>query len=140
MDTMKLYNEIMESSELIALATNGQGHPNVRVVNFVVDKNDPGKVYFATFKNNQKVKEIERDNSVAFTTVPPTDAPHTKVTNCKAVPSELTIFDLEEAFVSKIPSYKEIIQAAGPALAVYELQFKEATVTADFQNIYKVSF
>ena len=54
--------------------------------------------------------------------------------------SELSIYDLEEQFVSKVPSYKEIIDTAGQGLAVYELIYSEATVTADFRNIEKITF
>ncbi len=140
MDQLATFNEVMNSSYLIALATSVENIPNVRVVNFIQDENTPEKLYFATFKNNQKVKEFERNDSVSFTTVPVGDAAFVKVEHCKVKLTEFSIFDLENQFVSKIPSYKEIIDAAGPALAIYELIYSEATLTTDFKNINKITF
>jgi len=140
MDKLATFNEVMNSSELIALATSVDNTPNVRVVNFIQDENTPEKLYFATFKNNQKVKEFAINDSVSFTTVPVGDGAFIKVDHCKVKLTDFSIFDLEKQFVSKIPSYKEIIEAAGPALAVYELIYSEATLTTDFKNIDKITF
>ena len=139
METMKIYHEVMASSELIALATSINNQPNVRVVNFISSK-ESGKIYFASFKDNQKVKEFKANDTVAFTTIPFSNTGHVRVHHCKVKLSNKSIYDLEDQFVSKLPTYKEIIDLAGEDLDVYELAFNEATVTLDVKNSQVIHF
>ena len=57
MDTLKEFQKIMAEQTDLALATIGtDGIPNVRVVNYYFNPEN-NIVYFATFKNNVKVKK-----------------------------------------------------------------------------------
>lgn len=57
--------QVFETHELMRIATMDMaGYPNVRSVDFVYDPEKPHHVYFTTFKNTQKVKEIEKNNAV----------------------------------------------------------------------------
>ena len=57
-----------EQTEM-ALATSVNNVPNVRIVNFYFDPCE-NILYFSSFKDNDKVKEIEENPSIAFTTIP----------------------------------------------------------------------
>ena len=54
--------------------------------------------------------------------------------------SDLTIYDLKNGFIKKLPSYKEIIEKAGYILDVYEISFNEADVILDLGKGGKVTF
>ncbi len=49
MDQLATFNEVMNSSYLIALATSVENIPNVRVVNFIQDENTPEKIVLCNF-------------------------------------------------------------------------------------------
>ncbi|MGR5619293.1 pyridoxamine 5'-phosphate oxidase family protein, partial [Mediterraneibacter gnavus] len=56
MDTLKEFQKMMAEQTDLALATVGtDGIPNVRIVNYYFNPEN-NIVYFATFKNNEKVK------------------------------------------------------------------------------------
>ena len=70
MDTLKEFQKMMAEQTDLALATVGtDGIPNVRIVNYYFNPEN-NIVYFATFKNNEKVKEMKQNQNVAFTTIP----------------------------------------------------------------------
>ncbi len=89
--------------------------------------------YFATFKNNEKVKEMKQNQNVAFTTIPKKENEHIKARGT-AIKSKQTIFDLADCFCEKIPDYRETIEYGGKSLIVYEIHFETATVTLDLSN------
>ena len=61
MDTLKEFQKMMAEQTDLALATVGaDGIPNVRVVNYYFNPEN-NVIYFATFKNNDKVKEIKQN-------------------------------------------------------------------------------
>jgi uncharacterized pyridoxamine 5'-phosphate oxidase family protein len=126
--------KIMENQDCMALATSVEDLPNVRIVNFYYDEKSR-KIYFASFKENDKVKEMDLNQKVSFTTIPKGGTAHIKARG-QARQSEESIYDLEEAFVNKIPDYKEIIKFAGPQLLLFELDFESAMVIMDMDNIY----
>ena len=49
--------------------------------------------------------------------------------------TEIVDVDLEEAFASKIPDYKDTIKQVGQLLVLFEVKFDTATVTLDLENI-----
>lgn len=105
MDYMKEFMRIMESQSAIALATAVANVPNVRIVNFCSDNQNKGVLYFSTFKNNRKVKEFAENSQVAFTTIPIGTNEHVRANKATILKSNLTIYDLKEAFIKKIPDY-----------------------------------
>ncbi len=61
----KKIKEILEAHELLRIATlDNEGFPNVRSVDFANDPVDESKLYFTTFSQTNKVKEIEKNNDV----------------------------------------------------------------------------
>ena len=117
----------------MALATSVDNVPNVRIVNFYFSP-DSNILYFATYKGNDKVKELAANEKIAFSTIPHGGNEHVKAKGI-AAKSELTIFDLAEKFVEKIPDYQDTIDAAGKFLVLYEIKFDSAVVTLDLEHI-----
>lgn len=60
-----IIKEIFNTHELLRLGTiDKDGLPNVRSVDFANDPEDESVIYFTTFKNTSKVKEIAENNNV----------------------------------------------------------------------------
>ena len=137
MNTIKEFGRIMDTQTEIALATVvTDGTPNVRIVNYYFNPTN-NVLYFATFKDNEKVKEIKQNRNVAFTTIPQKGNEHIKARGI-ALRSEKTVFDLADCFCDKIPGYKNTIDFAGDSLILYEIHFKTATVTLDLSDIQTI--
>lgn len=130
---------MMTEQNKIALATCVNGTPNVRIVNFFYDTQKKGILYFSTFRNNPKVKEFQQNQNVAFTTVPTGSNEHVRVTKGTVQKSDLSIFDLKDDFIQKIPDYEMTIQQVGKKLDLYEIHFKKASVTIDFNQFGRVT-
>jgi len=133
MVTKNDFMRIMETQTEIALATSVENKPNVRIVNFYFD-NVTTTLFFTTFGDNEKIKEFEKNPKVAFTTIPHSGNEHVKAKGC-IKKSNLTIFDLAQQFIHKIPDYKDTIDQAGQHLVLFEIKFDKAIVTLDFENI-----
>ena len=69
MDIKSEFLRIMAEQREIALATSVNNVPNVRIVNFYFEPAE-NILYFSSFKGNDKVKEINVNPNVAFTTIP----------------------------------------------------------------------
>ena len=117
----------------IALATSVNNVPNVRIVNFYFDTCE-NILYFSSFKDNDKVKEIEGNPSIAFTTIPHTGNQHVKAKGL-AKRSSKTVVDMAEHFIAKVPDYKKTIDYAGESLILFEVRFDTAIVTKDLDTI-----
>ena len=138
MDTLKEFQRIMTTQTDLALSTVGtDGNPNVRIVNYYFNPKN-NVIFFASFKDNKKVQEINQNRNVAFTTIPTNGNEHIKARGI-AVRSKQTVFDLADCFCDKIPDYKNTIEHAGNLLLLYEIHFKTATVTLDLYNIQTIT-
>jgi uncharacterized pyridoxamine 5'-phosphate oxidase family protein len=142
MDFLQELNRIMEESNKIALATAVDNIPNVRIVNFYYNPENSGVVYFSSFKDKPKTVEFSQNNIVAFTTIPASaeSSEHIRVKNATVKKSSLTIYDLKDSFIKKLPSYEMLISQAGNMLDIYEIHFKEAGVILDVKHTGKVIF
>ena len=133
MNTKTEFLRIMAEQTEMALATSVNNVPNVRIVNFYFDPCE-NILYFATFKDNDKVKEIEENPSIAFTTIPHTGNQHVKAKGL-AKRSSKTVVDMAEHFIAKVPDYKKTIDYAGESLILFEVRFDTAIVTKDLDTI-----
>jgi hypothetical protein len=120
----------------IALATSVDNIPNVRIVNFYFDPAE-NILYFSSFEGNDKIKEMNSNPYVAFTTIPHSGNEHVKAKGM-AKKSSKTIFDVAEQFIAKIPGYKDTIEYAGESLILFEVRFDTAIVTKDLNTIKKL--
>lgn len=137
MNAEQEFIRMMDIQTELALATSVQDQPNVRIVNFYYDK-DAKVIMFTSFVQNQKVKEMEVNASVAFTTVPHEGTQHVKAKG-KVQRSRRTVAEVAELFNQKIPGYHEVVEQGGDALVLYEITFDSAVVTLDFEHIGKYS-
>lgn len=133
MNTKTEFLRIMAEQTEIALATSVNNVPNVRIVNFYFDPCE-NILYFSSFKDNDKVKEIEGNPSIAFTTIPHTGNQHVKAKGL-AKRSSKTVVDMAEHFIAKVPDYKKTIDYAGELLILFEVRFDTAIVTKDLDTI-----
>ena len=69
MKTKAEFLRIMAAQTEMALATSVDNVPNVRIVNFYFSP-DSNILYFATYKGNDKVKELAANEKIAFSTIP----------------------------------------------------------------------
>ena len=128
------FERIMREHREIALATTTDGLPHVRIVNFYY-ASEERRVYFATFKDNEKVVELAANPNIAFTTVPHNDTTEHVRASGRAVKSAHTVYDLAPLFAAKIPRYQETIDAVGDDLILYEIAVDMAVVTVDMEHI-----
>ena len=133
MNTKTEFLRIMVEQTEMALATSVNNVPNVRIVNFYFDPCE-NILYFSSFKDNDKVKEIEGNPSIAFTTIPHTGNQHVKAKGL-AKRSSKTVVDMAEHFIAKVPDYKKTIDYAGESLILFEVRFDIAIVTKDLATI-----
>lgn len=132
MDFLKEFNRIILSQKELALATSVDNTPNVRIVNFYYSISKKGVIYFSTFSDNLKVEEFLKNNIVAFTTIPSNGIEHVRVNKATIQKSDLTILDLKDEFIKKIPDYETTITEVSEYLSLYEIHFNQATVTLDY--------
>lgn len=128
--------KIMAEQTEIALATSVDNIPNVRIVNFYFEPAE-NILYFSSFEGNDKIKEINSNPYVAFTTIPHSGNEHVKAKGMVKKSSK-TIFDVAEQFIAKIPAYKDTIEYAGESLILFEVRFDTAIVTKDLNTIKKL--
>ena len=133
MNTTTEFLRIMAEQTEMALATSVNNVPNVRIVNFYFDPSE-NILYFSSFKDNDKVKEIEENPSITFTTIPHTGNQHVKAKGL-AKRSSKTVVDMAEHFIAKVPDYKKTIDYAGESLILFEVRFDTAIVTKDLATI-----
>lgn len=128
------FEKMMEEQWEIALATSIGDHPNVRIVNFLFDQ-ETKCLYFSTFIGNEKEKEFQQNDQIAFSTIPKGEGNgHIRVKEGRITKSTKTLFDLEKSFVRKMPFFKKNINQVGNMLVVYEITFDQAQVILDMQN------
>ena len=126
------FYRIMATQTEMALATCIASIPNVRIVNFIFDE-EKKLIYFSTFGDNEKVKEFESNNEIAFTTIPHTGNQHVRARGVIRK-SESTILDLAEAFSRKVVGYADIIEQVGKYLVLYEISITRANVILNFES------
>ena len=136
MNTKTEFLKIMAEQTEIALATSVDNIPNVRIVNFYFEPAE-NILYFSSFEGNDKIKEINSNPYVAFTTIPHSGNEHVKAKGMVKKSSK-TIFDVAEQFIAKIPGYKDTIEYAGESLILFEVRFDTAIVTKDLNTIKKL--
>lgn len=130
MTTKDIFLQIMDTHLEIALATSAYSLPNVRIVNFYYDR-VRNVLFFASFENQDKIREFDINPKVAFTTVPKSGREHVRGKGM-VQKSALCVYDLAEAFIEKNPEFKEIIEEAGEHLDLFEIKLQTVVVCLEF--------
>lgn len=133
MITKNDFIRIMNTQKEMALATSMDDCPNVRIVNFYFDAT-ANTLFFTTFGDNEKIKEFESNSKIAFTTIPHEGTEHVKG-KAYVEKSSISVFDIADKFISKIPDYKDTIEQAGMYLVLFQIKVDTALVILDFDNI-----
>lgn len=133
MDYRKEFKRMMEIQTEIAIATSVNGLPNVRIVNFYYDA-EKKTLYFSSFEDNQKVAELEQNPHVAFTTISKKGEEHIRVKHGMVRKSVITIEEIKDKFLAKLPGYIMSIPHVLPALVLFEITFENADVVLDFEH------
>ena len=129
MNARSAFTHIMATQPSMALATQAEGGPNVRVVNFCWQP-ESRRVYFATFPDNDKVAEIDACPRVTFTTIPSVGNAHVRAHGlCRR--SSFTVRDVAADIVAKVPDYQGTVDAFGDVLVLFEIEFAKAEVTLE---------
>ena len=134
MDYRKEFNEVMQKTVNMALATSVENVPNVRIVNFCYDIATPGVVYFATCRDNPKILEFAKNSTVAFSTIPVEGITHVRAQGATVNKSTHSINDLKHLFFAQIPDFSETFEQIGNELDVYEVRMKSAKITLGFDR------
>ncbi|MDR2870469.1 MAG: pyridoxamine 5'-phosphate oxidase family protein [Deferribacteraceae bacterium] len=126
----RAFLQVMNESVNMALATSVNDKPNVRIVTFGFDKAQQDKLYFCTFRGNQKTKEFEQNPQVACTFLPMSLESELQVRIFgKVQKSQLTMKELIALISKKAPDGADTLKEAVHMLDVYEINFTEAWIT-----------
>jgi uncharacterized pyridoxamine 5'-phosphate oxidase family protein len=127
MNAKDIFYEIMENADTIALASSVDNIPNVRILNFVYIA---GKkiLYFTSIKGDPKESEFEKNQNVAFVTIPKMKPSCVRVQFSKVKKSIRTIYDVQDLFIEKWAWYKGLIETHGKKMDIYEVHFTTAIV------------
>ncbi len=138
MNMEEILSIILEEQSEIALATSVDNYPNVRVVNFYYNR-DLKKLFFSTFKDNDKVFEFDKNSNVSFTSIPKNGVSHVKGYGVVERSSK-KIEDMKSEFIKKIPEYQEIIDDFGESLLLFEVSLKKAKVVLSMECCEEIIF
>jgi uncharacterized pyridoxamine 5'-phosphate oxidase family protein len=134
------FNNIVQETSTLALATSVDGIPNVRIVNFGYDTSKPGVIYFSSTRTSPKLSEFAQNSRVAFTTVPAESHTHVRSNNSLVQKSALYIDEIKDLFLAQIPGFDVTLSVLGSQMDIYEIHIKEATVILGPGKIGTVSF
>ena len=126
-ENKKIFLQIMNDNSDIAIATSIDNIPNIRYVSFYYSEKE-NKVYFMTFKNSPKTVDFSKNSNITFSTVPKNDYNYVKATGILKK-SEKTPKDLKDAFCSKLPDAKMMIERGKGFIEVYEISFSTAVIS-----------
>ncbi len=138
MDFMQEFTKIMSETSDLALATTTGDKPNVRIVNFIWDK-DAKMLYFSTFQETPKIEEIAKNGNVSFITIPVGNRAFVRVTEATAMKSLKSIEDMQGIFVEKYPSFAQMFAMGLNMFVLYEIHFAKAYVNIDFGNFGEIT-
>lgn len=140
METIRTYVQILGDTTELALATSVENVPNVRIISYIFNAQQPGVLYFATDRLSSKVAEMLLNNKVAFTTIPRKGVAHIRSHKAIVKKSALTMGDVQELFIKDVDGYAETIAAIGGSLDIYELHAKEAMIVTGMEEPVKIVF
>lgn len=141
MELNQKFEQVMGSSVNMTLATCVNDKPNVRVVTFAYDKNKKGKLYFSTFKGNQKIAEFAQNPNVSCMPLPETAEADSQVRIFgKVQKSDISLEELVALITLKCPDDADTIKMGGDMMEIYEVCFTEAFVTIGMTEAQSISF
>ena len=131
------FTQIIKKQETIALATSVNNVPNVRIINYVYLEIEK-ILYFLSFKGDKKEQEFEKNNIIAFSTIPKTDSSYIRVNHGIVQKSSKTINEIKHLFIEKWNWYENFIEKNHDKIRVYEIELKSVTVYPDPDKGYEI--
>lgn len=129
MDRKELFIKYMGDVTNVALATSGEGAANVRAVSIGFDEKTPNVVYFVTFPESNKAREIKDNPNVTF--IPFPDKQDTDVTirvHGVAGPAGITVERMAELIGRHLPEFAAQIPAMGEQAGLFQICYESAEV------------
>lgn len=141
MELKQQFEQVMEGSVNMALATCVKDKPNVRVVTFAYDKTRAGRLFFSTFKGNKKIAEFAQNPNVACMPLPEMAEADLQVRIFgKVKKSDISLAELIKLITPKYPDGAGTMEAGGDMMEIYEVCFTEAFVTAGMSEAQSIIF
>jgi len=141
MELKQQFEQVMGSSVNMALATCVNDKPNVRIVTFAYDKNKEGKVYFSTFKGNQKIAEFKQNPNVSCMPLPEAAEADLQIRIFgKVQKSDMSLKELVALIAPKYPDGAGTMEMGGDMMEIYEVCFTEAFVTVGMTEAQSITF
>lgn len=141
MELKQHFEQVMGTSVNMALATSVNDKANVRIVTFAYDRTREGKVFFSTFKGNQKIVEFAQNPNVACLPLPATAEADSQVRIFgKVQKSDMSLEQLISLITPKYPDGADTLKMGGEMLEIYEVCFTEAFVTVGMTDAQSIQF
>jgi uncharacterized pyridoxamine 5'-phosphate oxidase family protein len=141
MELKQHFEQVMGTSVNMALATCVNGKPNVRTVTFGYDKEHEGRVFFSTFRGNQKTIEFAQNPNVACLPLPATAESDSQVRIFgKVQKSDMRLEQLIDLITPKYPDGANTLKMGGEMMEIYEVCFTEAFVTVCMAEAQSIKF
>lgn len=141
MELKQQFEKVMGESVNMALATCVENQPNVRVVTFAFDNSKGGRLFFSTFKGNQKTKEFQHNPNVSCMPLPMGPESEIQVRIFGTVKKSNTSLDELIAMIAKkIPGDADTIKDGGDMMEIYEVCFENAYVTVGMTQAQLITF
>ncbi len=122
----KKLKEILGGTAHIALATSSENNANVRLMTIWYDESKD-VIFFPTARRALKVDELDRNRSVAFTTIANLQNGIVRVKNATVNRSGLSVDEIRDGIARNDAAFAQRLQK--DVFAVYEMRFKKAYVT-----------
>ena len=141
MELRNQFETVMSESVNMALATSVEDKPNVRIVTFAYDESKAGRLFFTTFKGNQKTKEFQQNPNVACMPLPMEAESDVQVRIFGTVrKSDVTMDEVIEIIAKKFPGDADTIKNGGDMMDIYEVCFEEAHITVGMTEAQLLTF
>ena len=141
MELKQQFEQVMSSSVNMALATCVNDKPNVRIVTFAYDKNREGKLFFSTFKGNQKIAEFTQNPNVSCMPLPEAAEADLQVRIFgKVQKSAMSLEELVTLIAPKYPDGADTMKMGGNMMEIYEVCFTEAFITVGMMEAQSITF
>ena len=135
------FEKIMGESVNMALATSVENSPNVRIVTFAYDKGKPGRLFFSTFKGNQKIWEFGQNPKVGCIMLPQDAEASAQVRIFGRVQkSDMCLDELIALIAMKYSDGADTIADGGDMMEIYEVCFEKAFVTVGMTEAQTLVF
>jgi len=138
--TLKKYVEVLNNTNVMALATSVDNIPNVRVVNFYYNPEKPHILYFVSDRADRKVLEFAKNNVIAFTTIPAEGISHARSLRATVRKSALGYKEFAAALTGGSRGEEPVTNGNGELLDVYEIFATEAEVVAESGESARITF